>query len=1132
MECRLFHTEIAEGVFRISDALHGPNEDGFSDAPGQATQNSYLVVGEERAALIDLAVDTPELYPYACSIAGMPVQVLLTHGHPDHVYHLDTVSEVWLHPADHSLVKDGIPGLSAPMDVCLHPLADGQRIDLGGRELRVIALPGHTLGSVLFLDAQTGTLLSGDTCARRLLYGLTPTVPLEEHCRLLEQLNEPDFSVMYTAHDRCGLPKEYLKTILNCIRNELPKARETVTLPAVGPMRNLHWGVETTLSYFDMAIQEQYLPDHQTLQVTHLRVLHRENPIGIDETPDFSWMLSSRERNVTQQAYRILVRTGQETVWDSGYTLSDQQSFIPYEGKRLAERTRYFWQVTVWDCFGNAGCAEGFFETALLDSTSWRARWVESVMDRPAIPMPPFWPVRPPVRFTKQFLVDGEVCKARLYATAHGVYRVFLNEERPDDREFAPEHTVYNKILYYQVYPVEALLRQGRNTLSFLVADGWYFCPQTRQEITQDSGKPAILYQLEIEYRDGRVQTICSDGTEASSVGICEYSDLFLGEKQDACHPAGTPQAVSLCGFSLDNLCVQPMDPVRPVAMLPAKEVYRSPKGEWIVDFGQIMCGRARIWVNAPRGTELTFEYFEVTDREGNYRNTMIAPQKDIYVSDGTERLYEAAFTFHGFRYIRVSGLDAVRKKDFTAVVLSTAKENLGEFSCSDSRLNRLYQNIRWSQRSNMLSVPTDCPSREKGGFTGDIQIYAQTAMLNEEMTPFLSSWLRNLSATQAANGAVPITVPETAPYRRLMAANAHDFGDEPPVGVAGWSDAAVIVPYTMYWITGNRSILERQYESMTNWCKYVLRTAQARRGDPKLPEEVDRFLWNTGFHFGEWLIPSDKKGISQREACEGSAYYIAPIFGYLSIRMMAEVARILEKPDAEYYADTAQQMKGAIQKALIRDGQLISDHMGAYVLMLALDLVPEKLTERFGQILVALLEKNHGCLDTGFLATPFLLDAFTKIGRRDLAISLLFQTRQPSWLYEVEQGATAIWETWDAILPDTEPNITSYDHYAFGCVDAWVFANVAGIRPLEPGFRRIEIRPEPDTLPLEHCRRRFQCEYGNILVSWNTQTLKVSIPCGVSAVVQWWGQEFCVGSGDYVFGEEHGKEFQNEGTR
>ena len=222
-----------------------------------------------------------------------------------------------------------------------------------------------------------------------------------------------------------------------------------------------------------------------------------------------------------------------------------------------------------------------------------------------------------------------------------------------------------------------------------------------------------------------------------------------------------------------------------------------------------------------------------------------------------------------------------------------------------------------------------------------------------------------------------------------------------------------------MYWITGNRSILERQYESMTNWCKYVLHTAATRRGDPKLPEEVERFSWNTGFHFGEWLIPSDKKGISQREACEGSAYYIAPIFGYLSIRIMAEVARILEKPDAEYYADTAQQMKGAIQKALIRDGQLISDHMGAYVLMLALDLVPEKLTERFGQILVSLLEKNHGCLDTGFLATPFLLDAFTKIGRRDLAISLLFQTRQPSWLYEVEQGATAIWETWDAILPD-----------------------------------------------------------------------------------------------------------------
>lgn len=1134
MECRLFHTALAKGVFQISDALHGPDSDGFSNAPGRPTQNSYLVVGEKKTALIDLAVDTPELYAYACSLAGTPVQVLLTHGHPDHVYHIETVPEAWLHPADHAMVTEGIPGLCPPIpNVSLHPLEDGQLIDLGNRTLKVIALPGHTLGSVLFLDEKNGILFSGDTCARRLLYGLTPTMPLLEHWRLLEQLSERDFSVIYTAHDRCGLPKEYLQTILNCIHAELPKEKETVTLPVVGSMCHLRWGEETTPSFFDMAITQQYLPEFQPLQVTHMRVLHREDPIGIDEPPEFSWMLCSQEKNVTQRAYRITVRAGDETAWDSGYTLSNQQSFIPYGGKKLTAKTVYSWQVTVWDQAGNAACGEGTFETGLLVQADWNAQWIKSTLVRQEFPCPPFWSLKSPVSFEKGFFVDGEVSKARLYTTAHGVYRAFLNGRRPDDREFAPEHTAYDKVLYYQTCPVEALLRQGKNTLRFTVADGWYFCPQTRQEISDFSEEPAVLFQLEITYRDGRTQSVCSDGSEQCFFGPIEYADLYLGEKRDDTRPAGTPQRVRTHDFSMENLCAQPMDPVRPVTLLPAESVYRSPKGEWIVDFGQVLCGRARIRINVPKGRELTFEYFEVTDRAGNYRNTMIAPQKDIYISNGIPCIYEAAFTFHGFRYLRVSGLSAVRAEDFTAVVLSTAKEELGEFECSDQRLNRLYQNIRWSQRNNMLSIPTDCPSREKGGFTGDIQIYAKTAMLNEEMTPFLNSWLKNLAAAQASNGAVPITVPETAPYKRLMETNAHDFGDEPPVGVAGWSDAAVIVPYTMYWMTGNRGILERQYDSMAAWCRYIIDTAEKHRGVPELPDEIDRLLWNTGFHFGEWLIPSEKKGLSHREACEGSAFYTTPIFGYLSVRIMAEIAKLLGKTEAGYYLSTAEKMKDAIQKALIRDGSLPTENMGAYVLMIALNLVPENCKVTFAEKLVFLLKQHHGCLDTGFLATPFLLDAFTKIGRRDLAVSLLWQTDMPSWLYEVEQGATTIWESWDAILSGTEPNVTSYDHYAFGCVDTWIFENVAGVRALEPGFHRVEISPEPEGLPLEFCRRSFRCEYGTIRIFWDRATLKVSIPCGVTAVVCWKGQKTEIGSGDYVFEEKasKGRGAEHEGT-
>lgn len=262
MECNLFHIEIAEGIFRISDSLHGPNEDGFSDAPGTATQNSYLVVGSEKSVLIDLAMDTPELYGYAAALAGVPVMVVVTHGHPDHLYHLNAVPEIWLHPADHCLLLDGIPGVMEPVKnpPQIHSLADGQILDLGGRELEVIVLPGHSLGSVLLLDRKTGTLFTGDTCARRLLYGVTPTVSLDEHCRHLEHLRQQDFSVIYTAHDRCGLPKSYLQTILCCIREELPKSTETVDIPGITSFRNLHWGDENTLDYFDMAVTEPYWP--------------------------------------------------------------------------------------------------------------------------------------------------------------------------------------------------------------------------------------------------------------------------------------------------------------------------------------------------------------------------------------------------------------------------------------------------------------------------------------------------------------------------------------------------------------------------------------------------------------------------------------------------------------------------------------------------------------------------------------------------------------------------------------------------------------------------------------------------------------------------------------------------------
>ena len=1122
MDCQLFAREIASGVFRISDALHGPSDDGFSDMPGKATQNSYLIVGQKKAALIDLAVDTPELFAYAQQLAGRPVQLFLTHGHPDHIYHIDSVPEAWLHPADHDMLKMGIGSISdAHSDTVLHALHDGQTIELGDRFLDVIALPGHTLGSVLFLDRKTGILLSGDTCARRLLYGVTPTVPLSDHCEYLEKLLRLSFNTMYTAHDRCGLPKDYLRTILHCIRKELPKPQKTIDLPGLGRMRNLHWGNEDSLDYFDMAVPDAYVFPNTKLKVARLRTLCRKNPVGIDEIPHFSWIMQSQIKDTHQLAWQIRVYAGPYLCWDSGFVSSDQQHYIVYQGKPLKSRTKYCWKLTVWDNHGQIATGEAAFETAFLHQDDWQGKWIEASFDRPEITHPPFWPLKPPVWFEKRFRLKDTIRFARLYATAHGVYHPYINRMRPDDREFAPEHTVYEKIQYYQTYDVTKLLISGENMISFHVGDGWYLCPQTRQQISGFTGRPAVLFQLEVTYSDGERETIFSDGSESCRTGQITWSDIFLGEKQDDTLSDGNLYPVTLGHFSMNQLCAQSMEPVRPVQLLPCRQIYRSPRGEWIADFGQIICGRARIQLDVPAGQEITLEYFEIPDSQGNYLNTMIAPQKDIYVSDGKPHIYEAAFTFHGFRYLRISGMDRPRADDFTAVALSSEKENLSFFRCSDARLNRLYENIRWSQRNNMLSIPTDCPTREKAGFTGDIQIYAKTALLNEEMTPFLTSWLRNLATSQADNGAVPITVPETAIYRSLMEKNAADFGDVYPVGVAGWSDAAVLVPWAMYQATGNVLILEQQYASMLRWCEYIIRTADDRRGDPSLPASVDGSLWNTGFHFGEWLIPSEKGITTHRQACEGSAFYTAPVFGYVSVSTMAKIAKILGKPEADSLARKASEMKAAIRRAFGKHGDMRTDHMGAYVLMLAFDLVSEEKRPAFVKRLVSLLEQNDGRLDTGFLATPYLLDTLTQIGRKDLAVSLLFQNKMPSWLYEVEHGATAIWESWDAVCPGMEPKVTSYDHYALGCVESWIFEQVAGIRARQPGFREIEIHPEPDLLPLTCCEQRFRSEYGEIAVSWDSEALQVTIPCGVTAHIKWKGREYHTGSGNYLYQEE-----------
>ena len=850
-----------------------------------------------------------------------------------------------------------------------------------------------------------------------------------------------------------------------------------------------------------------------------LKVLHMEQPV-IDKNPYFSWKMQSSEKSILQIAYQIVVRNGSRILWDTGKVVSSKQSFIEYAGMPLESCREYIWSVRVWNNIGEEAMDKASFSTALLQITDWKAKWIECSFDRLPANEYKFGNAYPAIMFEKTVTVAKKINSAKVYASCHGVYQLSLNGNKADNRELAPEFTPYDRILYYQVYDIKDLLVVGNNLLQMFVGDGWYFSTQAGPVMKERHKEPSVIFQLEITYEDGSRDMVCSDGTEACHTDYIVYSDLYQGEKQDFTLEKGKNQPVIVKEYGYDMLKVQPMPEIAAIEVLSAKEIFTSPAGEMIVDFGQIVAGKAKIHMNIPRGKEVTLEYFEILNEDGNYINTMFAPQKDTYISDGKERIHEALFTFHGFRYIRVTGMEHASIEDFKAVLLSTRKENFGQFECSDERINRLYHNVRYSQYNNMMSVPSDCPTREKAGWTGDILIYAKTAMLNENMTPFLNSWLSSVRADQADDGVVMIVSPYMNLYDNLFKGVAKSFGDDKVTGVAGWSDAIVWVPYDMYQVTGNQLVLKENYDAMNLWAEYIIRTAKDKRGYNNIPEEYDQYLWNTGFHFGEWLIPSRKPlpGEGPYDAAKDSAYYVAPFFGYKTICKMSEIAAVLgDSKKNEYYTEYANKMKEAIQKGIFAGGIMPDKYMGAYILAFAFDLVPENLYAAYREKIVSLIHDNNDCLDTGFLATPFIMDVLNKIGERQLAYKLLWQNKMPSWLYEVDHGATCIWEAWDADEAKSTGRFVSFDHYAFGCIDDWMCRHIAGIDSDVPGFKHVIIHPDMEG-SITSCKRSFISEAGEIYVEWTKEKLIVKIPCNASATVIWKGEESEIESGTYTF--------------
>ena len=868
--------------------------------------------------------------------------------------------------------------------------------------------------------------------------------------------------------------------------------------------------------------------------VTRPRCELMTDPVGIDiAVPHLSWEIISAKRGVRQTAYRIRVAdtlsetaSGDTVVWDSGKVADGESIHRPYEGPPMVSRKRYYWTVRIWDeaDVATPWSPVAFWEMGLLTPEDWQARWIEP-RQQPAQKEPgmSFTDIQaenqvyetrverlnPCQMLRKRFRSEGDIKRARIYATAHGVYQLELNGRRVGDIELAPEYTSYDRYLQYHTYDVTEMIRSGDNVIGAWLADGWYI---GRIGLLGDScnygDRLALLLQLELTYADGHTRYILSDEGFTSATGPLVYSDLFIGEKYDArrehqgwSSPGfddGPWRPVTVVDHHPGPLIAAYGEPVRSVREIEPARLITTPKGERVLDLGQNIAGRMRMRVRGPAGTSVILEHSETLDEAGNFLLNIIGrnkDQKDVYILKGTgEEVFEPRFTYHGFRYVRISNYPGnISIEHFTGVVLASDLRATGRFECSDARINQLQANIVWSQRGNMLSIPTDCPQRERAGWTGDIQVFAPTACFNMEVYTFLRRWMRNLMKDQQPDGQVPITVPYPISYQDFSRALSGTDSS------AGWSDAVVIVPWVLFQRYGDIRILEETYAAMTRWLEYVAQAAQ-------------QFLWNTGFHFGDWLTPSVsidfKTGNVDMMQSAVATKALTPSFFYAhTTGLMARIAAVLNKTeDQHYYAKLNRHIREAFAREHIDEhGRLTPDLQGMYVLALQMEMAPEALQETLIARLEELIEANDGKLDTGFLSVPFIMDVLCQFGREDVAYRLLYQTRCPSWLYEVDRGATTIWEAWQAVLPDGRVTNVSFNHYAFGCIGDWLYRHVAGLDQNQPGYRHSVIHPHPDDR-LTYALAQYQSVYGEIVTHWQKKNgrleLRVKIPPNTTAGV------------------------------
>ncbi len=857
------------------------------------------------------------------------------------------------------------------------------------------------------------------------------------------------------------------------------------------------------------------------LTPTGLRCEYLVNPLAVDVAkPRLSWELttSSDKRNLTQTAYEIVVAKTRnldgkdDRVWTSGVVKSPSTCQIEYEGPRLQAGQSVVWRVRVWDNLGGASewSAPALWSVGLLNPQDWgSAKWIGD----PTSPAAGTTPLPSPM-LRKNFSTahsKEKVDHAVVYVSALGLCDLWINERHVGDQALAPEWTDYTKHVQYQAYDVTNYIESGDNCIGALLGDGWYAGKVGLAGIVPGGParaiygrQPRLLVRLDISFADGTHRCIVSDNTwESTLTGPIVSNDLLDGETYDArremrgWNKPGFDASAWAHAVEFDApaaaVVAQPNGPIRVNRELHAVAITEPKPGVYIFDLGQNMVGWCRVTFTGKAGATITMRHAEVLNPHGSIytANLRGAAQTDRYTfaADGPAT-YEPRFTYHGFRYVEVTGLSSKPPLDsLVGRVANSSAPEVGSFECSDPMVNRLWQNILWTQRGNLMGVPTDCPQRdERCGWMGDILAFAPTACFNMDMAAFLTKWIPDTRDAQAADG-------------RFADFSPHPYGpDKRFSGVPAWGDAGVFVPWVAYRYYGDQRILAEQFDAAVRWVEYI------RAKNPDL-------LWkkSRGNDYGDWLNADTLKleGWPAKGA-EVPKDVFATMFFYRSTQIVAEMAKVLGKTEeATKYGELADNIGRAFETAYIsQDGAITGDTQAGYALALHFGLVPEALRAQATARMIDRFRPYDGQISTGFHSTLPLMTQLSLRGHNDDAYRLLLNRKMPSWGYEVDHGATTVWERWDGWVEGRgfqDPGMNSFAHYAIGAVGEWMYGTMLGIQPDSPGFASVVIHPHPGP-DVEWANASYHSIRGPIACAWKQREkqlrLSVTIPPNVMAMV------------------------------